>query len=140
MTKPRQLEDTSSRIIAYSDWRRGWGDGAYCCDIDFVEFRYRDDRPELACLIETTVADKMPMTQALKVEVLRRLRTGHGNFLASLARHLGVPAYVVLMNSEATELHVLNLTRHLWSDEPKWHQTGREDFQDKIMNHPTVTL
>lgn len=76
----------------YSDWRRNRypdleGDGAYCTDIDFIEWRGGKPAAVLECKRGT-------IGQA--VNTILQLRYGfQGQVIATVAHALSVPAYIV---------------------------------------------
>jgi hypothetical protein len=86
------IESSATHDNKYSDWRRNRypdleGDGAYCTDIDFIEWR---DGKAVAVL------ELKRGTIGEAINTILKLRYGfQGQVIATVAQALKVPAYIV---------------------------------------------
>ena len=114
---------TSSRVSAYSDWRRGFGNNCYCVDIDYCEVR--EGRGIVALIAETGrleneqhLINSKPMIWARSG--VERLALSH------LACKCQVPAFYVIHTEDLTVFHVCNI--YDFNDYKKMNKEEYEKF------------
>lgn len=127
MNKPRRLESREDRGLDYRDWRRTFKSSSYVMDLDQVEYRIVDGEFIPVAVLELTRTDEAVRSAvALQTAVLHRISVENiqAKVLVSMAKRLGVDAFLVLFVADLSEFHVYNLTT-----EKRWWVMNPERYQ-----------
>ena len=115
MGKVRNRKDTQDRSIAYRDAR--WNAKFGCAqDVDYVEYSIVNGDIVYVAVLELTLREtpKTMVNPPLSYfeRVIERYSTeSQGKFTKKTAKKLGVDAYIVVFNEDATRFWVYNLSK-----------------------------
>ena len=115
MAKKHNRDDTEDRTFAYREAR--WNLNYGCAqDVDYVEYKIVDRKIVYVAVLELTLRETPEglynPPKSYFEQVKRRYSTeAQGKFTKATAERLGVDAYIVVFNEEATRFWVYNLSR-----------------------------
>ena len=115
MAKKHNREDTEDRSFAYRDAR--WNLNYGCAqDVDYVEYKIVNGEIVYVAVLELTLREtpeNLPNPPAAYFEqVKKRYSTeSQGKFTKATAKRLGVDAYIVVFNEDASRFWVYNLSK-----------------------------
>ena len=132
MTTNQHMEEEDLPTTEYYRWRRKLG--VCAMDVDQVEWRYIDNIPFVAAILEVT-EDHMPggSDEHYRASILRRYDSElQGIQTKRLAQALSVDAYIVLWRSGLKVFWVYNFTRRIG-----WNEMDLEGYEKFLIEKGT---
>jgi hypothetical protein len=129
--KAYQRDDTSSRIKPYSDWHRTLDKRLYMADVDFIEWRYRNNELVAVGVMEVTRVDMgIEVNQGYLEKIVQRYekRDLQGMVARKVAEGMKTKAYIVLFREDCSEFWVYNLT-----DRRGWGHCDPKKMEDFLL-------
>jgi hypothetical protein len=121
--KVAQLATTEDRLAPFAAWRRQFGGGLYCGDLDLVEWRLIDGEVTFVAVMEMTRVDgSRPVPQSYLDAVLARMtiRDPQGQVARTAAALMQSLAFIVVWRWDCSEFWIYCLSHHRgW-----WHVNG----------------
>ncbi len=94
----------------YREWHRSLGSPCFVQDIDACEVRYDlNGEPIVVAIIELT--HYWHSAESMRTEALARVKSQKLPHLQLLANGVGCDVWLVVMDIEATDFHVLNMSK-----------------------------
>jgi len=129
----QQTGDTTKRVLPYSQWHRTLDRKLLMCDVDFIEWRYRQGQLVPVAIVEATTVDLGILVNEHYVDaILYRYneRDLQGKATRVVAHALQVPAFIVLFREDCSEFWVHRLT----GTTPIWHYHDPASMADFLQS------
>jgi hypothetical protein len=129
--KAYQRMDTENRIKPYSDWHRTLDRRLYMADVDFIEWRYRNNDLVAVGVMEVTRVDlAKEVNQGYLDSIVQRFeqRDLQARVARKVAEALQTKAYIVLFREDCSEFWVYNLT-----DRRGWGHYNPQQMEDFLL-------
>lgn len=124
--------DKEDRSVNYTDWRRKVGHGAFCQDIDQVEYRIIDGQIFPVLILELTRYDyENEPTKAYFDAILKRFNKSQGQAATHFAQLLGVDCVIVLWKFDLSTFWLHNIS----TNNEEWYRANESRYRKWLIDH-----
>jgi len=128
MAKQHNRDDIEDRTFAYKNERRKASFKGYVQDIDHLEYAIVSNEIIPVAILELTRRDPLPNLpnppESYFKSILKRYETdAQGKFSKSIAKMLGIEAYITVFGNDMKRIWVYNLSKQIG-----WKRFSKKDY------------